>query len=45
MPLAYEVLGKYRDDERDWMQYCEDDRNNLFTCLSGELCKKKGRQT
>lgn len=31
--LAREVLGKYRDNERDWMQYSEDDGNNLITRL------------
>jgi hypothetical protein len=31
--LAREVLGKHRDNERDWMQYSEDDGNNLITRL------------
>jgi hypothetical protein len=44
--LAREVLGKYRDNERDWMQYSEDDGNNLITrLLSDKSGKKKGRQT
>jgi len=34
--LAREVLGKCRDNERDRMQYGEDDSNNLLkTSLSG----------
>lgn len=31
--LAREVFGKYRDNERDWMQYSEDDGNDLNTRL------------
>jgi len=44
--LAREVLDEYCGNKRDWMQYSEDDSNNLLnTSLSGKLGNKKRTQT